>query len=62
MLCTVHHRQIHSSGWTVRIAPDGLPEFFPPTWIDPQQKPRRKPPAYQPVHPAHPPPYPVGTG
>ncbi len=51
MLCTVHHRQIHSSGWSVRIAPDGLPEFFPPTWIDPQQKPRRKPSAY-----------PLGTG
>ncbi len=59
MLCTVHHRQIHSSGWSVRIAPDGLPEFFPPTWIDPQQKPRRRPPAYPAVHP---PPYPVGTG
>ena len=54
-LCTVHHRQIHSSGWSVRIAPDGLPEFFPPTWIDPQQRPRRKPPAY-------PPPSPVSTG
>ena len=29
MLCSVHHREIHSSGWTVRIAPDGLPEFIP---------------------------------
>ncbi|HZG91422.1 MAG TPA: DUF222 domain-containing protein [Pseudonocardia sp.] len=41
MLCRVHHREIHSTDWAVRIAPDGLPEFRPPTWIDPQQRPRR---------------------
>ena len=23
------------------MAADDLPEFIPPTWIDPQQKPRR---------------------
>ena len=34
MLCSVHHREIHSSGWIVRIAADGLPEFIPPPWID----------------------------
>jgi hypothetical protein len=39
MLCSVHHREIHSSGWTVRIAADGLPEFIPPLWIDIEQKP-----------------------
>ena len=42
MLCRVHHRLIHHSGWIVRIR-DGIPEFIPPRWIDPQQKPRRNP-------------------
>jgi hypothetical protein len=41
MLCRVHHRQIHSTEWIVRIR-DGLPEFIPPRWIDPQQHPRRR--------------------
>src|SRR3954454_1048560 len=43
MLCSAHHRDIHSSGWSVRIAADGLPEFIPPCWIDVEQKPRRTP-------------------
>ena len=43
MLCAVHHREIHSSGWIVRIATDGLPEFVPPAWADPERKPRRNP-------------------
>ncbi|HEV7419925.1 MAG TPA: DUF222 domain-containing protein, partial [Mycobacterium sp.] len=33
MLCRGHHRQIHFTGWIVRIR-DGLPEFIPPKWID----------------------------
>ena len=41
MLCRQHHRQIHFTEWVVRIR-DGLPEFIPPKWIDPQQTPRRK--------------------
>ncbi len=41
MLCRVHHRQIHSTDWVVRIR-DGLPEFIPPPWIDPEQRPRRR--------------------
>jgi len=41
MLCRVHHRQIHSAEWIVRIR-DGLPEFIPPKWIDFEQKPRRR--------------------
>jgi 5-methylcytosine-specific restriction endonuclease McrA len=41
MLCRVHHRQIHSTEWMVRIR-DGLPEFIPPSWIDPDQRPRRR--------------------
>jgi 5-methylcytosine-specific restriction protein A len=46
MLCTLHHREIHTSEWSVRIAPDGQPEFLPPPWIDPQQRPRRNPAAH----------------
>ncbi|MEJ3651375.1 DUF222 domain-containing protein, partial [Actinomycetes bacterium KLBMP 9759] len=42
MLCRVHHREIHHTEWTVRLV-DGLPEFIPPTWIDPDQRPRRRP-------------------
>jgi hypothetical protein len=42
MLCRIHHRQIHSTAWICRIR-DGLPEFIPPAWIDPQRRPRRKP-------------------
>ncbi|MEQ3550127.1 DUF222 domain-containing protein [Pseudonocardia nematodicida] len=42
MLCKVHHRLLHHSAWTVRIR-DGIPEFIPPKWIDPQQLPRRRP-------------------
>ena len=41
MLCRVHHRQIHSTEWIVRIR-DGLPEFIPPKWMDFEQKPRRR--------------------
>jgi 5-methylcytosine-specific restriction protein A len=44
MLCKAHHRQVHHTDWLVRIR-DGLPEFVPPKWIDPDQVPRRK------VHP-----------
>lgn len=45
MVCRYHHRLVHqASGWIVRInSTDGLPEFIPPTWIDPHQTPRRKP-------------------
>jgi Domain of unknown function (DUF222)/HNH endonuclease len=43
MLCHVHHREIHSTEWEVRIPADGIPEFIPPPWIDPSQTPRRQP-------------------
>ena len=42
MVCKIHHRLLHHSEWIVRIR-DGLPEFVPPRWIDPAQRPRRKP-------------------
>ena len=41
LLCRHHHRVIHHHGWDVHIAPDGLPSFYPPTWIDPDRQPRR---------------------
>ena len=42
MLCRAHHRLLHLADWVVRIH-DGLPEFIPPAWIDPDRRPRRKP-------------------
>ncbi|MGC4877508.1 DUF222 domain-containing protein [Micromonospora sp. DT43] len=41
LLCGHHHRLLHRGDWTVRIAPDGQPEFLPPDWIDPLRAPRR---------------------
>ena len=41
MLCRSHHRLHHATEWRIRIAPDGLPEFVPPVFIDPEQRPRR---------------------
>jgi hypothetical protein len=41
LLCGYHHRVVHQGQWTVRIAADGLPEFIPPRYLDPEQQPRR---------------------
>jgi hypothetical protein len=41
LLCGYHHRLIHRGHWTVRLAPDGIPEFVPPKYVDPRQQPRR---------------------
>lgn len=41
LLCGHHHRLIHQGDWEVRIAADGLPEFLPPYYVDPERKPRR---------------------
>lgn len=41
LLCGVHHRSVHHHGWSVRTGGDGLPEFQPPAWIDPERRPRR---------------------
>ncbi|MCR6485779.1 HNH endonuclease [Amycolatopsis sp. OK19-0408] len=41
LMCAHHHRLLHRSGWEVRIAPDGLPEFLPPVWLDKRRQPRR---------------------
>jgi hypothetical protein len=47
LLCGFHHREHAKRGWAVRMR-DGLPEWIPPGWIDPQQTPRRN-------HSHHPP-------
>lgn len=41
LLCGFHHRLIHHSDWTIRLAPDGRPEFLPPAHLDPARRPRR---------------------
>ncbi|MFI5585703.1 DUF222 domain-containing protein [Amycolatopsis sp. NPDC051758] len=41
LMCAHHHRLLHRSGWEVRIAADGLPEFLPPVFLDKRRKPRR---------------------
>jgi hypothetical protein len=39
LLCRYHHTHFLQKGWTCRINADGLPEWIPPWWIDPQQQP-----------------------
>jgi hypothetical protein len=41
LLCGFHHTVTHHGEWQVYIAPDGLPEFIPPPWVDLQQRPVR---------------------
>ncbi|MEU7783463.1 DUF222 domain-containing protein [Amycolatopsis sp. NPDC049159] len=41
LLCAHHHRLMHRSGWQVRLATDGHPEFLPPVFLDKHRKPRR---------------------
>jgi hypothetical protein len=41
LLCGFHHRVIHRGHWIVRLGGNGLPEFIPPAYVDPQQRPRR---------------------
>jgi hypothetical protein len=39
LLYRFHHGEIHrTGGWTVTMAPDGLPSFIPPRHIDPDQR------------------------
>jgi hypothetical protein len=42
LLCRHHHTLIHRSGWEVTIE-HGIPVFYPPTWLDPERRPRRNP-------------------
>ena len=41
LLCGWHHHLIHDTGWTARLAPDGIPELIPPSNVDPAQPPIR---------------------
>ncbi len=41
LLCAFHHSEIHREQWRAQVAIDGVPEFIPPRWIDPEQRPRR---------------------
>ena len=43
LLCRHHHRTLHdpTTGWSARLGRDSLPEFVPPPWTDPAQRPRR---------------------
>jgi hypothetical protein len=41
LVCDHHHRLLHHSDWTVQLGPDRHPEFVPPAYLDPDQKPRR---------------------
>lgn len=43
LLCRHHHRTVHDPalGWRVVPAADGLPNFIPPPWTDPERRPRR---------------------
>jgi hypothetical protein len=41
LLCPFHHTEIHKQEWVIRMAADGIPEFIPPKWMDPTQRPRR---------------------
>ena len=48
MLCRSCHRLVHHGGWDVHLR-EGVPEFFPPTWIDPRRSPRGRPRHLAPV-------------
>ncbi len=41
LLCRHHHSEIHRGHWTITIAPDGVPDFTPPPWVDPTRTPQR---------------------
>ncbi len=41
LLCEHHHRLVHRAGWDIKLAPDGIPEFLPPPFVDPHRRPRR---------------------
>ncbi len=40
LLCRYHHTHFLQKGWSCRINADGLPEWIPPRWIDPEQRPQ----------------------
>jgi hypothetical protein len=40
LICAHHHQIIHHTEWEVRIT-QGFPEYIPPSYVDPDRKPRR---------------------
>ncbi len=40
LVCGFHHREFRRRGWSVAMV-DGLPEWTPPRWMDPAQRPVR---------------------
>src|SRR2546423_11815246 len=40
LACRTHHTLLHASEWKVRLT-GGLPQFIPPKWINPPQRPLR---------------------
>ena len=40
LVCAYHHREFERRGWRV-IMTDKVPEWIPPPWLDPEQRPRR---------------------
>jgi hypothetical protein len=40
LLCRYHHTHFLRKGWMCRINADGVPEWIPPRWIDPEQRPQ----------------------
>ncbi|MGQ0779454.1 MAG: DUF222 domain-containing protein [Pseudonocardiales bacterium] len=43
LLCEYHHVIVHRQGWHIRLDGRGLPEFIPPTTIDPTRTPLHNP-------------------
>jgi hypothetical protein len=41
LVCRFHHREFERRGWSVEMADDGLPQWIPPPWIDPDRRPIR---------------------
>jgi hypothetical protein len=39
LLCRYHHHNFLARGWTVTLDAGGTPEWRPPRWVDPKQKP-----------------------
>jgi hypothetical protein len=40
LLCRYHHTHFLQKDWSCRINADGLPEWIPPRWLDPEQRPQ----------------------
>ena len=40
LLCRYHHTHFLQKSWVCRMNADGLPEWIPPRWIDPEQRPQ----------------------